>query len=81
MRRTYAESASNVGVEKIMTQQTFDDFDEFAAAVREVDCTMMVQNAEIHEWTLQIAEAGKVEVQSGKLGRRDSRSDLSCELG
>lgn len=51
-----------------MTQQTFCDFDEFAAAVREVDCTMMVQNAEIHEWNLQIAEAGKVEVQFGKLG-------------
>jgi AraC family ethanolamine operon transcriptional activator len=47
---------------------TFTDFDAFATAVREVDCTMVAQNSSFYRWTLEVANAADVEVQTGSLG-------------
>jgi len=51
-----------------MRQIDFNDFDEFAASVRDVDCSMAVQNPAKHKWSLKLTNVGEVEVQFGKLG-------------
>jgi AraC family ethanolamine operon transcriptional activator len=51
-----------------MRAENFQDFDEFVASVRGVDCTMMLHNAARHSWQIRAAELAGVLVQLGRLG-------------
>jgi AraC family ethanolamine operon transcriptional activator len=51
-----------------MQSQSFKDFDEFAATVRDVDCGMMMQNPRTRLWSLCAVELDGIGVQLGRLG-------------
>jgi len=51
-----------------MQVEHYQDFDAFAASVRDLDCTMMLQNAARHSWTAQAAHIAGLQVQMGQLG-------------
>lgn len=51
-----------------MQIEKFEDFDAFAASVRDLDCTMMLQNPAHHSWTIRAAEIAGLRVQMGQLG-------------
>ena len=52
-----------------MHTQTFDDFDAFSDSVRDIECAMMLlRNPEQRLWTIDVANAGDMEVQLGRLG-------------
>jgi AraC family ethanolamine operon transcriptional activator len=46
----------------------FRDFDAFTAAVRDVECRMMLQNPGRRLWTIDQVQLGQVDVQYGCLG-------------
>ena len=46
----------------------FRDFDAFAASVRGVECTMMLQNPTVRLWDIVGVECGTLRVQQGRLG-------------
>ena len=64
-----------------MKQIVFNDFYEFSAAVRNVDCTMMIQhNTSEHVWCINQVTISKIEIQlghlcSGNIIEGQSRSD------
>ncbi len=51
-----------------MNYQHFRDFDAFAASVRDVDCTMMLQNPKHYSWSITHVNLPESRVQMGKLG-------------
>lgn len=51
-----------------MQIQRFEDFDAFAGSVRDLDCTMMLQNPARHSWTIHAAQITGVTAQMGRLG-------------
>ena len=51
-----------------MQYRNFQDFDAFAATVRDVDCTMMLQNPKHHIWSICQANLAGLDIQLGRLG-------------
>jgi len=51
-----------------MRTQTFDDFDAFAASIRDVDSKMLLRNPNQRTWSVSSVDLGRIDVQLGKLG-------------
>jgi AraC family ethanolamine operon transcriptional activator len=51
-----------------MKSKSFRDFDAFAAAIRDIDCSMMIQNAAQNRWSVKQTQLGNIDVQFGTLG-------------
>ena len=51
-----------------MPTHSFSDFDAFADSVRDVDCTMTLQNPTHHRWVINRADLPSTHVQLGRLG-------------
>ncbi|MBT8470290.1 MAG: helix-turn-helix domain-containing protein [Deltaproteobacteria bacterium] len=51
-----------------MHPEHYDDFDAFACSVRDLDCTMMLQNPARQSWTTRKAKIAGLQVQMGELG-------------
>ena len=51
-----------------MQIEQFEDFDAFAASVRDLDCTMMLQNPARRSWTIRAAQIAGLTAQMGRLG-------------
>ena len=51
-----------------MQYQHFQDFDAFAATVRDVNSTMMLQNPKRRIWSICQTNLAGIDVQLGKLG-------------
>jgi hypothetical protein len=51
-----------------MTQLFFQEYEAFAAAVREASLTMRITSFEKPKWTLQYAAAGSLRLQQGYEG-------------
>lgn len=51
-----------------MHMERFEDFDAFAASVRDLDCTMMLQNPARRNWIGSVADISGIRVQMGRLG-------------
>lgn len=51
-----------------MKYQHFRDFDAFASSVKDVECTMMLQNPTHHSWSMNHVYLPKVHLQLGRLG-------------
>jgi AraC family ethanolamine operon transcriptional activator len=52
----------------MMREEHFEDFDAFAASVRDLDCTMMLQNPARRSWIGSVADISGIRVQMGRLG-------------
>lgn len=64
-----------------MKKIAFTDFDEFSAAVRDVECRMMPHKVLFHRWSLIIAESNNIEVQYGSLGSGNILEGISWKNG
>jgi len=51
-----------------MHEEHFEDFDAFAASVRDLDCTMVLQNLARRSWIGSVADISGIRVQMGRLG-------------
>ena len=51
-----------------MHSEHFQDFDAFSESVRDLDCTMMLQNPARRSWHIRAAEIAGLRVQMGQLG-------------
>jgi AraC family ethanolamine operon transcriptional activator len=51
-----------------MQSLRFQDFDAFAGSVRDVDCRMLLQNAQHHLWSIAQVNLPEIHVQLGRLG-------------
>ena len=51
-----------------MKYKHFTDFDAFASTIRDVDCTMILQNPKYHSWTIAQLTLDEIEIQLGRLG-------------
>jgi AraC-like DNA-binding protein len=51
-----------------MRCHVFDDFDAFAAAVRDVESKMLARNPKRRVWSVSSVELGRIDVQVGRLG-------------
>jgi len=51
-----------------MQIEQFEDFDAFAASVRDLDCTMMLQNPARRSWTIRATQIAGITAQMGRLG-------------
>lgn len=51
-----------------MRTKVFNDFDEFALTIRDVDAVMTLQNPARHLWSVNQIDLGGIEIQHGRLG-------------
>lgn len=51
-----------------MRQRVFDDFDAFAASVRDVESKMLARNPTRRVWSVSSVEIGRIDLQVGRLG-------------
>ena len=51
-----------------MISRRFNDFDAFASTVSDVDCEMLLQNPQHHEWKIERVDVAGIGVQFGQLG-------------
>jgi AraC family ethanolamine operon transcriptional activator len=51
-----------------MISKRFEDFDAFAATIRDVDCEMLLRNPQRHLWEIDQTNVAGIDVQLGKVG-------------
>lgn len=51
-----------------MHKRSYDDFDAFAASIRDVDAAMMLNNPVHRSWSIEQANIGDLDFQYGRLG-------------
>ena len=51
-----------------MKTKNFDDFDAFAASLKDVESKMLLRNAERRRWSVSAVDMGELNLQLGLLG-------------